>query len=108
MAMAQSVKSLIETTLRHSNGLPVEALIVDTCIGGVAEASGDAALLIGPGDAEAAARALMRIAAEQDLRARLVSHGLRLAAAHTVEREAAAVAAFLTDAAYASDRDRTP
>ena len=39
MAMARSVARLVETTLRHSNGLPVECVIADTCIGGVAEAA---------------------------------------------------------------------
>ncbi len=72
-------------------GLPVVA----TDVGGVAEASGDAALLIGPGDAGAAADALMRVTADAALRERLVAHGLELAAHHTVEHEAAATAAFL-------------
>jgi L-fucose isomerase len=39
MAMARAVARLIETNLRHSNGLPVECVIADTCIGGVAEAA---------------------------------------------------------------------
>ncbi len=39
MAMAQAVARLIESTLRHSNGLPVECVVADTCIGGVAEAA---------------------------------------------------------------------
>jgi L-fucose isomerase len=39
MAMAKSVVRLIESSLHHSNGLPVECIIADTCIGGVAEAS---------------------------------------------------------------------
>jgi len=76
-------------------GLPVVA----TDVGGVAEASGDAALLIGPGDAAAAASALARVAEDADLRARLITRGLQLAARHTVELEASATAAFLTEAA---------
>lgn len=76
-------------------GLPVVA----TDVGGVAEASGTAALLIGPGDADAAATAVARVADSRDLRAELVAAGLELAARHTVEREAAAVAAFLSSAA---------
>ncbi len=76
-------------------GLPVVA----TDVGGVAEAAGDAVLLIGPGDADAAAEALTRIAAEDALRERLVAQGLRLARRHTVEHEAAATAAFLAAAA---------
>jgi len=76
-------------------GLPVVA----TDVGGVAEASGDAALLIGPGDATAAAGGVTRIAQDDGLRAGLVARGLELAAQHTVELEAAATAAFITDAA---------
>ena len=73
--------------------------VVATDVGGVAEASGDAALLIPPGDAQAAADALMRIAGEPRLRDRLVQAGRALARQHTVEREAAATAAFLAAAA---------
>lgn len=39
MAMAQSVAALIESKLRHITGAPVECVIADTCIGGVAEAA---------------------------------------------------------------------
>ena len=39
MGMAQNVARLIESSLRHANGLPVECVIADTCIGGVAEAA---------------------------------------------------------------------
>ena len=39
MGMAKSVAQLIESSLRHSNGLPVECVIADSCIGGVAEAA---------------------------------------------------------------------
>jgi L-fucose isomerase len=39
MAMARSVAKLIGSQLRHSNGLPVECVIADSCIGGVAEAA---------------------------------------------------------------------
>ena len=38
MHMALEVKKLIEHNLKHSNGLKVETVIADTCIGGVAEA----------------------------------------------------------------------
>ncbi|NOY07553.1 MAG: L-fucose isomerase [Spirochaetes bacterium] len=38
MAMAESVAELISTHLKHSNGMPVECIIPDTTIGGVAEA----------------------------------------------------------------------
>jgi L-fucose isomerase len=39
MNMAKNVARLIESTLRHSNGLPVECVIADSCIGGVAESA---------------------------------------------------------------------
>jgi L-fucose/D-arabinose isomerase len=39
MAMACQAASLISNTLRHANGLPVECVIAETCIGGVAEAA---------------------------------------------------------------------
>lgn len=39
MNMAKAAARLIESSLRHSNGLPVQCVIADTCIGGVAEAA---------------------------------------------------------------------
>jgi len=39
MSMAKSTAALISKNLRHSNGLPVECVIADTTIGGVAEAA---------------------------------------------------------------------
>ena len=39
MAMAQAAARLIASSLRHANGLPVECVVADTCIGGVAEAA---------------------------------------------------------------------
>lgn len=39
MNMAKNVARLIEGSLRHSNGLPVECVIADSCIGGVVEAA---------------------------------------------------------------------
>lgn len=39
MAMARSVAKLLTENLRHANGLPVECVIADTTIGGVAEAA---------------------------------------------------------------------
>jgi len=39
MQMAESAARLIMENLRHSNGLPVECVVADTCIGGVAEAA---------------------------------------------------------------------
>ncbi len=39
MAMAQSAAKLISENLKHPNGLPVECVIADTCIGNVAESA---------------------------------------------------------------------
>ena len=43
MGMARSAARFLEANLRHPNGLPVECVIADTCIGGVAEAAQAAA-----------------------------------------------------------------
>jgi L-fucose isomerase len=39
MNMAKSAAKFLSDNLRHPNGLPVECVIADTCIGGVAEAA---------------------------------------------------------------------
>ncbi|HTS68475.1 MAG TPA: L-fucose isomerase, partial [Terriglobia bacterium] len=39
MNMAKAAAAFLEKNLRHPNGLPVECVIADTCIGGVAEAA---------------------------------------------------------------------
>jgi L-fucose isomerase len=39
MNMAKAVAALLSETLKHPNGAPVECVIADTCIGGVAEAA---------------------------------------------------------------------
>ena len=39
MNMAKSAAKFLQDNLRHANGLPVECVIADTCIGGVAEAA---------------------------------------------------------------------
>jgi L-fucose isomerase len=39
MNMAKAAAKFLSENLRHSNGLPVECVIADTCIGGVAEAA---------------------------------------------------------------------
>jgi glycosyltransferase involved in cell wall biosynthesis len=71
--------------------------VVATDVGGVAAAVGDAALLIPPGDAEAAADALDRLAEDPQLRRQLVERGLALAGRHTLDAEAERLAAFLAD-----------
>jgi L-fucose isomerase len=40
MQMAKTASKYLSENLRHPNGLPVECVIADTCIGGVAEAAG--------------------------------------------------------------------
>jgi len=39
MGLAKATAQFLSANLRHSNGLPVECVIADTCIGGVAEAA---------------------------------------------------------------------
>jgi len=39
MEMARKTAKFLEENLRHPNGMPVECVIADTCIGGVAEAA---------------------------------------------------------------------
>ena len=72
-------------------GLPVVA----TDVGGVAEAVGDAALLIPPGDADAAARALNQIGCDKELREGLIQRGLDVVREHTLDIEAVRVAEFM-------------
>jgi glycosyltransferase involved in cell wall biosynthesis len=69
--------------------------VVATDVGGVADAAAEAALLVPPGDPEAAARALHRLESDEELRDRLVAAGVERVRAHTIESESAAVAAFL-------------
>ncbi len=74
-----------------ASGLPAVA----TAVGGVPAAVGDAALLIPPGDASAAATELERIAADPDLRRRLVQEGLARARQATLEVASRGVVEFL-------------
>ena len=39
MALAQAVAGFLSANVRHANGLPVECVVAETCIGGVAEAA---------------------------------------------------------------------
>lgn len=68
--------------------------VVATAVGGVADAVGDAALLIPPGDADAAAGALRRIAEDAELRERLVERGVERVRAHTTEAETRKIVEF--------------
>jgi glycosyltransferase involved in cell wall biosynthesis len=91
-----------------SAGLPVVA----TDVGGVAGAAGDAALLVPPGDAGAAAAALGRLAAEPATAIGLAERGLALARDHALEAETGRVAALLARharvTAPAGTRDAAP
>jgi glycosyltransferase involved in cell wall biosynthesis len=76
-----------------SSGTP----IVATDVGGVRAAldDGAAGLLVPPADAAALTTALFKLVDDDQLRSRLVEHGLGLARERTLESEAARVAAFL-------------
>ena len=64
-----------------------------------AETLGDAALRVAPGDADALADAMLQIASDDALRARLGAAARQRAAAYTWERSAAALHALLVRAA---------
>jgi glycosyltransferase involved in cell wall biosynthesis len=68
---------------------------VATRVGGVAELAGDSARLMPPGDPEAAATELERIATDAPERRRLIESGLTRASAHTADRACALVANLL-------------
>lgn len=82
-----------------ASGLPVVA----TAVGGVPAGVGTAALLIPPGDADAAVAALIRLANDEALRARLVSAGTEQARGQTMEAQTDRLIAFLERQA---ERDR--
>jgi glycosyltransferase involved in cell wall biosynthesis len=69
--------------------------VVATDVGGVAEAVGEAALLVRPGDAAAAADAVARVSSDAELRRRMVSAGLTYARGHTLQSELDRVAEFI-------------
>jgi glycosyltransferase involved in cell wall biosynthesis len=69
--------------------------LVATAVGGVPDAVGDAALLVPPGDANAAVEALRRIESEAGLRESLVERGVERVRAHTTEAECRRIAEFL-------------
>ncbi len=75
-------------------GLPVVA----TDVGGVGEAASGAAVLIPPGDAEAAARGLERVGRDAGARNELVAAGLARVSDLTIERQARKAIAFLAEA----------
>jgi glycosyltransferase involved in cell wall biosynthesis len=98
VSLTEGVPQVIIEAL--ASGTPVVA----TDVGGVAKAvdGGEAALLVPPQDAEAIVAAVERIVVDEEVRERLIGTGLALARAHTLEREADRVAAFIADAARQS------
>jgi glycosyltransferase involved in cell wall biosynthesis len=68
--------------------------VVATAVGGVPDAAGEAALLVPPGSAEAAVEALVRLADDSALRARLVESGVERVRQHTTAVEVRRVAEF--------------
>jgi glycosyltransferase involved in cell wall biosynthesis len=68
--------------------------IVATAVGGVPDAAGDAALLVPPGDADAAVEALTRMAGDPEMRGRLVENGVERVRRHTTAAEVGRVAEF--------------
>ena len=71
--------------------------VVATAVGGVPDAAGEAALLVPPGDAGAAVEALSKLAADSELRGRLVESGVERVRRHTTAAEVRRVAAFFEE-----------
>ena len=69
--------------------------VVATSVGGVAEAIGDSALLIEPGEVDAAVDSLSRLAQDAALRERLVDAGQRHVRRYTMEAECRRLADFI-------------
>jgi glycosyltransferase involved in cell wall biosynthesis len=72
-------------------GLPVVA----TAVGGVPDAVGQSALLVEPGDADAPAAELKRLADDPGLRGHLIESGVERVRSHTLEAESRRVVEFL-------------
>jgi glycosyltransferase involved in cell wall biosynthesis len=73
--------------------------VVATAVGGVREGVGAAALLIPPGEAEAAAEALRKLADDPALRDRLTEAGVALVRENTLERASRRVVDFIAASA---------
>jgi glycosyltransferase involved in cell wall biosynthesis len=97
----RSSHALLHTS--WTEGLPqvlVEAFaagvpVVATDVGGIRDAVGEAALLVPPGDAEAAATELQEIAADEGLRRRLIEAGHEYVSGRTAAAEIDRLANFL-------------
>jgi glycosyltransferase involved in cell wall biosynthesis len=74
-----------------------ELPVVATDVGGVRDATGDAALLVPPGDPQGIAEQLARVGRDEDLRARLTERGLENVHSHTLESETTKVARFIEE-----------
>ena len=61
--------------------------LVATAVGGIPEAVDGAAVLVPPGDPDAAAAGVLRVASDEQLRAAVVDRGRELAREHTLEAE---------------------
>lgn len=72
--------------------------VVATSVGGVEAVASGAALLVGPGDPQAAADAVRRLAGDPELRERLAAQGLERVRARTTEAEQRRLVAFLAAA----------
>ena len=83
-------------------GLPVVA----TAVGGVPDAVGQSALLVEPGDAEAPAEQLKRLADDPALRGHLIESGVERVRSHTLEAESRRVVEFLSGSASRQVRKR--
>jgi glycosyltransferase involved in cell wall biosynthesis len=73
--------------------------VVATAVGGVPASVGEAALLVPPGDADAAADALRRLADDAELREHLTQEGVALVRENTLERASRRVVDFIAASA---------
>jgi glycosyltransferase involved in cell wall biosynthesis len=84
-------------------GLPTVA----TDVGGIRQAVGDAVVLIPPGDPEAAVAALEEIAADTELRSRLIAAGYDYVVSRTLDGESMRVADFIIETTGAATAAET-
>jgi glycosyltransferase involved in cell wall biosynthesis len=91
-----------------TEGVPatlIEALasgtpVIASSVGGVPAVldGGRAGILVPPSDVEALVAAILRLTSDEELRDKIVSHGLRLASGRTIDVNSARVAAFIEGA----------
>lgn len=88
----------------HTEGLPQVVLeafaaclpVISTDVGGIAEAVGEAVVLVEPEDSRGAADAIRRISEDAELRAALIAAGHSYIKAHTIDAEIDRVASLLS------------